>query len=105
MKFGHPHRLKCSSAIGPMLNLDMKKENGRMAYNFHLLFNNSSPQKVMKTIQNPSLQFDPKQIPKITNPPMSYSPFRDATIRTAPTIGLRTTTCQEKRYHLMSQVP
>lgn len=68
----------------PNLKLNLDKRQRKLAFDYHLLYNHASPSTIMKTLQNPALQFDPSNTPSTTHAPMHCSPCRDAKLKTAP---------------------
>lgn len=86
------NKTRLSSPIGiaapspkrPKLQVKLDKKQRQVVFDYHLLFNHSTPDIIMKTLKNPHLHFDPKNIPASTHAPMSCSLCRAAKLKTAP---------------------
>lgn len=68
----------------PKTKSTLDKKRRAMAYDYQLLFNHASLSEIMKSLNNPALQYDPAHVPPTTHAPLTCSPCHDAKLRTAP---------------------
>lgn len=67
----------------PPLKVRNKHQQDQLMFDYHFLFNHASPQAIMATLRNPSLQLDKDRTPGPTPVRLMCDPFQDGKNRAA----------------------